>query len=142
MDQFRFVHITQNGFDFLTGMAQDLLRFLRAVINQTAGNFTALPIQAGHYFATFEIAGNRSHADRQQAFSFLAQCIDRAIVKRKFAADLEVVGEPLLARRRFHLSGDELGADRFALRQADQRVRLAPSGDDSVGAAAGRALGG
>ena len=123
MNQFRLVHIAKDGFDLMAGMAHDAARFICAVIDQAACDVLSLLIQQGNYRAALEFTTDRSCTDGQKTFAFLAQGAHRTGVKLDFATDLQMVGQPLLARIQRQRSGSEQGADAFALQQAWQYVR-------------------
>src|SRR5207248_7627238 len=71
--QFRLVDITENGFDFGRGLAQNACGFLRAVIDESARDFAAVGIEAAYDLATTEFAGERNDTDRQQALAVALQ---------------------------------------------------------------------
>src|SRR5262249_38791534 len=122
--------------------AEDPARLGGTVVDQAARDLALRFVATAHGLAALEIPGYLDHADRQQAFALRRQRLDRACVENERAADLKMVGEPLLAGPRRRALGAELGADALAPREPRQHVALVTRGDDGVCTAARRALGG
>src|SRR4030095_8802963 len=72
-NQFRLVDIAQYRLDFGRWLAQDTCGFLRAVVDKPARDLATLRIEAADDFAAIEFAGERDHADRQQALAVALQ---------------------------------------------------------------------
>ena len=98
MNQFRFIHISQDVFDFVAGVANDAARFIGTVIDQATGDVRAAFVENGNDRAALEFAADAGGTDGKQALAFLAQGAHRPGIQRDSAAHLQMVGEPEVGR--------------------------------------------
>ena len=63
VDQFRFINIAEQAFDFRCRLAGDQTRFAAAVVTQTARDFLAIRADAGDGGAALKFALDRDNAD-------------------------------------------------------------------------------
>src|SRR5207237_7419670 len=122
VDQFALVDVAERRFDFGRWLAENTLRFRHAVVDQAASDLTAIDVETADNFAALESTLASRYPDRQPALAFTSQRPHRAGVRRRPAAAADVIGEPLLACREGHCSGNQLGADPFARGQPAQHA--------------------
>src|SRR5687768_7992533 len=99
MYQLELVDVAEPRLDLARRRAQDAARLGRAVVDQAARNLAAPVIDAAYGLAALELPPHVRHADRQQTLALSGERLHRTGVERQGAAHLQVVGQPLLARR-------------------------------------------
>jgi hypothetical protein len=97
VDEFRFAYIAEKAFDFVASPAENAPGFRSIVIDQPAGDFPSVRIEAAYDFAPFEVAAHIGHADRQKAFAANGERFHRSFIQCDISPDLQMVRQPLLA---------------------------------------------
>ena len=136
MHQLRLIDIAQQLLDGVRRLADDLLCFQRAVVDQATGDLTAVRRYADHHLATAEAALHGLHTDRQQALAILAQRLHRTGVQHQRTAGLQVASQPLLARRQQAALGGQQRAQTFARLEPRQHLLDGTANDHRMRAGA------
>jgi hypothetical protein len=128
MDDLRLVDIAEDVFDVLAGVAGNAPRIAAAVVDQAARDFPP----SGEMQAT---AAPRSNSPCTSTTPIGSRLLPSASAltaphRAAAAAQLQVIGQPLLARVERLRLGNQQGADRLALSQTRHHVLLAAAGDD------------
>src|SRR6218665_3540812 len=97
----RLCAIAEQFLELGRGLAAQDTGLGSGVVGQAAGDFCPRGIAHGNHVAARGIALYRRHADRQQALALGAQLGRSPGVDHHAAAQLQMVGHPLLARLRF-----------------------------------------
>ena len=125
VDEFRFAYIAEKAFDFVACPAENAPGFRSVVIDQPAGDFPSLRIEAAYDLTTLEVATHAGHPDRQKAFAANNQCFHRSFIQCDISPDLQMVRQPLLASGEHHGFRQQLGTDRFPSGETNQDVCFA-----------------
>ena len=125
--------------ELLAPGAEDAQRLDMPVIDEPARDLAPFGIEAGDQIAAIELPLDALYTDRQQALALRAQHLRGALVEMQLTANLQLPGDPALARRHHRLRGLEQAADRLATCDLQQRLvdgRAAESAVEEIASSA------
>ena len=98
MDNLFITAISEQCPDFLAGMTRDAQCFFGIVVGQAACDVAAVFTNTGDDSTAFKFPEYTLDAYRQQALASGAQRPDCAAIQHQLPGNLQMIGQPLLAR--------------------------------------------
>src|SRR6266849_794005 len=132
VDQFRLVDVAEYRLDFARRPASNAPGFLRVVVDQSTRYLGAFRGEASDHCAALEFTVHAFDPDRQEALASGPQGLGCSSVESEPPGNLEVIGEPLLARCKRCLLGGEQSSDCFSGGEPDPDIGFVSRGDHGL----------